>query len=543
MRAPVSRPHPPSVRWPASRRPAAGRRSRPARRGASRRRRRRVPDRVGLRAGLGARRAGGELEPAQLAADEAGAREGVVLAAGEQVPGEHCELAGDGDRRDVAPAPRGDALRRTRAAARGSWRPTTPPRRARAARRPSPPWRRGRGGPGRCPTGGPSGAARGSRPAGARSGSGGCRRSPRPASRRSSTSTPGIVISRRTSSSPSDLLGDRLGRRCASSSPRKSSWRRQPSTVRRSSIGSSRAASHARPLRPKGSLTGGRPLRLRCSTAAISFLICVRRLTSPRRRETSRRSVRRALIADPDRRDQIGGQQIGQHPRVDLVGLDLRVADRAHLLGVREHDLGRRAARGSARSPARCRSPPAPPGPSAPGSARTAQARSGVVATRPAERARPPSQIATSQKSRCTSNPIDLPTSPPARHDDGRDGGQNDTYGFALAAHPGKSQGRPVTPTGSQPIRTVRPARPRSPRAPVPERPRRYAPPRTNPARLRRAFSCRYTTSRDLTRAPRQAWLRHAVGYAGTNRCTASSALFAAGAATCPAVRRAGSAL
>src|SRR4051794_37469553 len=31
-------------------------------------------------------------------------------------------------------------------------------------------------------------------------------------------------------------------------------------------------------------------------------------------------------------------------------------------------------------------------------------------------------------------------------------GGQDDTYGFALAAHPGKSQGRPPTNTGSKPI-------------------------------------------------------------------------------------------
>ena len=38
--------------------------------------------------------------------------------------------------------------------------------------------------------------------------------------------------------------------------------------------------------------------------------------------------------------------------------------------------------------------------------------RSGVVAIRPAERTAPPSQIATSQKSRCTSNPIALPTAP-----------------------------------------------------------------------------------------------------------------------------------
>src|SRR4051794_38026837 len=95
--------------------------------------------------------------------------------------------------------------------------------------------------------------------------------------------------------------------------------------------------------------------------------------------------------------------------------------------------------------------------------------------------------MATSQKSRCTSRPIDRP--PPSTSDlqldddiDGRTAGKNDTYGFALAAHPGKSQGRPITPTGSQPIAIARPTRPRSPRAPVPEPPRRYAPPRTEPS-------------------------------------------------------------
>lgn len=30
--------------------------------------------------------------------------------------------------------------------------------------------------------------------------------------------------------------------------------------------------------------------------------------------------------------------------------------------------------------------------------------------------------------------------------------GENDTYGFALAAHPGKSQGPPPKSTGSKPI-------------------------------------------------------------------------------------------
>ena len=49
-------------------------------------------------------------------------------------------------------------------------------------------------------------------------------------------------------------------------------------------------------------------------------------------------------------------------------------------------------------------------------------------------------------------------------------GGQDDTYGFALEAHPGKSQGRPPTNTGSKPIEQQRPARPRLlPDAPVPD--------------------------------------------------------------------------
>jgi putative transposase len=49
-------------------------------------------------------------------------------------------------------------------------------------------------------------------------------------------------------------------------------------------------------------------------------------------------------------------------------------------------------------------------------------------------------------------------------------GGHDDTYGFALQAHPGKSQGRPPTNTGSKPTERDRPARPRLPQgAPVPD--------------------------------------------------------------------------
>src|SRR5207245_6531170 len=41
----------------------------------------------------------------------------------------------------------------------------------------------------------------------------------------------------------------------------------------------------------------------------------------------------------------------------------------------------------------------------------------------------------------------------------GRPGGQNDSDGFVLATQPGKSQGRPQSRSGSQPIRQARPAR------------------------------------------------------------------------------------
>ena len=147
-----------------------------------------------------------------------------------------------------------------------------------------------------------------------------------------------------------------------------------PSTVRRSSIGSCCSAIHARPLLAER--VAGRVAALEVAMQHRGDLVLDLRaaLDQPAAARHQPAQHPAALVADPHRRDQVGGQQVGEHLGVDLVGLHARVADRAHLLGVREHDLGRRAARGSARSPARCPSPPARPGPSARGSARTAQA-------------------------------------------------------------------------------------------------------------------------------------------------------------------------
>jgi hypothetical protein len=78
---------------------------------------------------------------------------------------------------------------------------------------------------------------------------------------------------------------------------------------------------------------------------------------------------------------------------------------------------------------------------------------SGVVWIRPAWRTTLSSQMATWASSRWTSRPMHrriplLPSSSlPGEHRQA-----NDTYGSALAAQPGESQGRPCTNSGSQPI-------------------------------------------------------------------------------------------
>src|SRR5439155_15115152 len=68
---------------------------------------------------------------------------------------------------------------------------------------------------------------------------------------------------------------------------------------------------------------------------------------------------------------------------------------------------------------------------------------SGVVSTRPAERTSPPSAIATSQKSRCTSNPIALPalltSSSPLVVELAEKQRANDNDRYVLTAHPGSS--------------------------------------------------------------------------------------------------------
>ena len=80
--------------------------------------------------------------------------------------------------------------------------------------------------------------------------------------------------------------------------------------------------------------------RLRCSTAWASFLTCVRRLTTPRRRAISRRSARVRSSGTHTTGTSPAASSSASTLRVELVGLDLGVADRPQPLGMRQHHLG-----------------------------------------------------------------------------------------------------------------------------------------------------------------------------------------------------------
>jgi hypothetical protein len=104
----------------------------------------------------------------------------------------------------------------------------------------------------------------------------------------------------------------------------------------------------------------------------------------------------------------------------------------------------------------------------------------GVVAIRPAERSRPSATIATSQKSRWTSSATALTSPPHCRLSTLENWWANDIDGSALAAQPGKSQGRPLKSPGSKAHRPKRPAQPAlSQKAPRPSQPNLSPPPDT----------------------------------------------------------------
>ena len=136
----------------------------------------------------------------------------------------------------------------------------------------------------------------------------------------------------------------------------------------------------------------------------------------------------RPLIRRPHGVELAGRQQPRQRPRVEPVGLRPRLANTG--IGGTDHDdagdVRLEDPRDLPRAPGHLQRHPIA---SAPDSDANSSSRSGVVAIRPAERSAPPSTIATSQKSRCTSNPIALPTDPtsPSSSDEWRTSGRTTT--------------------------------------------------------------------------------------------------------------------
>jgi hypothetical protein len=257
-------------------------------------------------------------------------------------------------------------------------------------------------------------------------------------------SMPGIVINRRASGEPSTNCAT-LPSINAISVSRKSIWRRQPSTVSCSSSGRSWSASQRRPALPNRSLAGGRPSRQREMTAWTSFLARVRCRTQRRAAGQPPAQGADALVADPHLGEHVGRQQPRQGRRVEAVGLHPRVADCPHLLRVGDDD-------------------PSDVRPQDPrdGERRAGRLQHHLIVRRQALREqlkrrrrrldpRPVPNLTALGERHLAEIPVHVQSD--ATHPallfsialDREAGGHDDNYGFALAAQPGKSQGRPVS--------------------------------------------------------------------------------------------------
>jgi len=236
----------------------------------------------------------------------------------------------------------------------------------------------------------------------------------------------------------------------------------------------------ARPDRPKASLIGGRPFRVRTSTEWTSFLA---RVALPHQLSAARQAPAqrpRLLIRQPAAMQQPGGEQPRERARVAAVGLDLGLGDRPQLRPSRHHD------------PSHVRLQP--PGDRERvagwlqrhlivGAEAVGQDLQPFEAGRHAtpDRTRPASQIATSQKSRCTSNPTNRTQSPFARHrSNGEKVGKRQER---IRAHgtTGRVAGAATeVMSGSQPSQ-ARPAQPTFSQKPLTRCARRYPRARTTP--------------------------------------------------------------
>ena len=150
--------------------------------------------------------------------------------------------------------------------------------------------------------------------------------------------TPGTVISRRISGHPSACWA--ISRSTAAISvSRNSMWRIPASTDSRSSSGSSRPASHRRPLTPNRSEHGGLPCRRRCSTAWISFFARERECTSCSRRASRRRNTRQRSSGIHTDSSSPDHNSLRQRARVQPVGLRARLRDPGVIRADHDHPV------------------------------------------------------------------------------------------------------------------------------------------------------------------------------------------------------------
>ena len=215
---------------------------------------------------------------------------------------------------------------------------------------------------------------------------------------------------------------------------------------------------------PNRSATFGFAISRRISTAWTSFLARVRARTSCARRASRRRMARVRSSGSPDPVERARGQEPCQRAGVEPVGLRPGLAD----AGVRRADDEHPATCGSMM---RAISQALPVTSSATRSSRAEAPREQLerLGRRldPAGRAQlAVFEIATSQKSRWTSSPM-LSSHPPFVAVGRENRWANDIDGFALAAQPGKSQGRPPKSRARSPSRRNGLPSLRSPRRPL----------------------------------------------------------------------------
>ena len=231
--------------------------------------------------------------------------------------------------------------------------------------------------------------------------------------------------------------------------------RRHPLNTRPRLHRKSDRPSQRRPRTPKRSLTGGLPFRLRIKVACTWF---VRPRALPhqlRPRRDPPAEDARLLIRQPDRGQKTTSEQLRERARVDLVRLRTRLRDPLHRLRIRQHhpthmrlddprDPKRVAGRLQRDLIVDAETLRNSAGASATGPVCTRPVRGTLASLR---------AIATSQKSRCTSNPMNrIQHHLPRARDRRRRGGRHDNYGSVRTAHPDSRRGGHLQPAGSQPI-------------------------------------------------------------------------------------------